>query len=824
MIIDLATLYQSALKKKAFEYQRLLALHPLGNRVLCLPTGSGKTATAILTWLYHRRNKTPNTPRRLVYCLPMRALVEQTRDLANDWITELKIDIPVCTLMGGEEEQRDWDVHPERDAILIGTQDMLLSRALNRGFAMSRYRWPMHFALLNNDCFWVMDEVQLSGSGLATSTQLQAFRDSFGTLGPAATWWMSATLEKDWLKTIDHQGSVELLPQTQLEKDDLKAGGELAKRFHAEKPVAALKRFSSESILDVHRSGTVTLVVVNTVNRARQIYASLEEAKPKRANRAAKSVQPERLLLHSRFRPPDRAEAYKKLRLADLICRDEKTPETEPAWEARVREYGIIVVATQVVEAGIDISAETMITDLAPWPSLVQRFGRCNRYGNQTGARIYWVDPGKKKENAAPYEPEDLEESRQKLAGLQNASPANLTTRGKLNQPPPVSVIRWHDFTGLFATEPDLAGGFTDVSRFVRDQERETDVYVYWRVFDKVPSKDEARVTAAEICSVPLGAELEALLKKRGCWLWNGESRLWQRLASKMVRPGMTLLLQRETGGYDALRGWTGNVSDLPDVQPPIGATPNDSQQNDFGAEANDWVKLTQHLKDAETCARELAKEFPVTPQERDALVLAAKWHDVGKNHQRWQESLQQLKPEPKGTGPWAKFPRNEYNRNRFRPTLRHEAASVLACWPKWVAGEEGWTALALYLVAAHHGKVRTVLRRRPRDREGIFGVAPCDKLQLAGWIDELVELEISPGRFGGKGDWNGQDEFDLLAPGWVEVIADLTGTAQSCGAIPDGEPKGLGPFRLAMFEAIVRAADAKASGFGPTKDEQRCN
>lgn len=47
--------------------------------------------------------------------------------------------------MGGEETDLDWDVWPEKPAILIGTQDMLLSRALNRGYGMNRYRWPMHF-------------------------------------------------------------------------------------------------------------------------------------------------------------------------------------------------------------------------------------------------------------------------------------------------------------------------------------------------------------------------------------------------------------------------------------------------------------------------------------------------------------------------------------------------------------------------------------------------------------------------------------------------------------------------------------------------------
>ena len=111
------------------------------------------------------------------------------------------------------------------------------------------------------------------------------------------------------------------------------------------------------------------------------------------------------------------------------------------------------------------------------------------------------------------------------------------------------------------------------------------------------------------------------------------------------------------------------------------------------------------------------------------------------------------------------------------------------------------------------------MLRRQSRDRKGVFGVGQGDKLQLTGWIDEPLELDLAPGRFNGRGEWNGEDEFELLAPSWVEVIADLFGAGASCNAIRDGEPKGLGPFRLAMLETIIRAADAKASSFGPRKD-----
>src|SRR5690606_15431559 len=124
-------------------------------------------------------------PRRLVICLPMRTLVEQTFGEAAKWLDahQLRWDgksshrgkVGLHLLMGGADAG-EWDIHPEADAILIGTQDMLLSRALNRGYGMARARWPMHFGLLNNDALWVLDETQLMGVGVRTSAQLEGLR------------------------------------------------------------------------------------------------------------------------------------------------------------------------------------------------------------------------------------------------------------------------------------------------------------------------------------------------------------------------------------------------------------------------------------------------------------------------------------------------------------------------------------------------------------------------------------------------------------------------------------------------------------------------
>ena len=187
------------------------------SRLIRIPTGMGKTLGVLVTWLLHRvEERNRNWPTRLVWCLPMRTLVEQTESEAHKLLAELKLvdRVDVHVLMGGVEAKH-WYDKPEKPAILIGTQDMLLSRALNRGYAMGRAAWPRAFGLLNTDAFWVMDEVQLMGVGLATSAQLQAFNEQDRTEKetadkPRCTWWMSATLQPKWLESPETEA---LLPE-----------------------------------------------------------------------------------------------------------------------------------------------------------------------------------------------------------------------------------------------------------------------------------------------------------------------------------------------------------------------------------------------------------------------------------------------------------------------------------------------------------------------------------------------------------------------------------------------------------------------------------
>src|SRR5205085_2830707 len=127
--------------------------------------------------------------------------------------------------------------------------------------------------------------------------------------------------------------------------------------------------------------GAQTLVVVNRVARARETFIALEKLyglTPARGRSQGAALVPEESiptlhLLHSRFRP------YERQAWTQLLS-------TQPD------ERGRIIVATQVIEAGVDLSSQLLISDLAPYASLVQRFGRCNRAGELTQARIFWVD------------------------------------------------------------------------------------------------------------------------------------------------------------------------------------------------------------------------------------------------------------------------------------------------------------------------------------------------------------------------------------------------------------------------------------------------
>lgn len=488
----LKTFFRDATGFSPYEWQVTVATGGLDG-ILPVPTGFGKTEGVALAWAW-RFAVLADEPRHLVYCLPMRTLVRQTVERLERCFQALKekrsLDVRVYQMMAGAIDE-EWARWPDKPSVLVGTQDQLLSRALNRGYAMSRFEWPVHFGFLNNDCRWVIDETQLMGPGLWTTAQLDWMRRKrFACVKPCRTTWMSATAGSGFLATADRQrDGLAHSPPIDLPFDS-DPHPEMRWRRAARRAaewLATGKAIASEIASEVdkgHQPGTLSLVICNTVDTAREVFQALPASRPK-------------ILLTSRFRRADRDEHEGRLL----------------EFERRRREHdgvpiaddpGLICVSTQVVEAGLDISAHQLWSELAPWPSVIQRLGRLNRDGrDQKATAWFWETPARdgskrRQERIGPYAPEDIAPAKKLLdaliplsKGKPFAEAIRLLEQQHANevaqalQPKPTPMPRALDVHGLFATERDVHGGFTDVSAFVRGMDPDADLTLFWRDWEK---------------------------------------------------------------------------------------------------------------------------------------------------------------------------------------------------------------------------------------------------------------------------------------------------------------------------------------------------
>ena len=815
--------------------------------VLIAPTGSGKTAGVTLGWAAHRLRTPEATPRRLVWCLPMRTLVEQTEAVVRDWFGRLQscrvgdglIPRPqdVHVLMGGVEAAR-WLDSPERPAVIIGTQDMLLSRALMRGYASSRAIWPMEFALLHLDSQWVFDEVQLMGTGRATSAQLEAFRrfDADRTTlkgsmhpAPARSLWISATLEPDWLRTVDFRtpdGDAVRRVEPQQERDGRLRGLATAKKELTRTHLAPESSKAADvdayidqlasAILDAHCPDRMTLIILNRVQRAQHLHGAL-------ARKMKKSSNPPTLaLVHGRFRPADRQREFQK-----VVGKDEQRGARD-----------VIVVATQAVEAGVDFSAAVLFSELAPWPSMVQRFGRANRYAElDAGADVRWIDllanvedDKAANELSRPYSVHDLEAAREHLQALTDVAPASLPPAGGVE--PPRRVIRRKDLDDLFDTDPDLTGFDVDVSPYVRDAD-DTDVRVFWRDLSEF-GDETPRPRAEELCAVPIGAARDWLKKarKQGAPIFVRDPQWrradgptgaappgWTRLTPVQDPwPGLVLLADVKAGGYCEASGFTGNLKPIASIvtddgEPGDGSTSppqighaeaggeSEAHDEDQRSEIGVHVLLSSHLRHVEAVAEDLCKALDVDSETRAAVVRAARWHDVGKVHDVFQHTMRRgLDGAEVGSdAPLAKTVTR--NLRHERAYFRHELASALA-----LLARETWSRdadLTAYLVAAHHGKVRMNLRALPRERPPSDPDRADARFARGIWEgDELKPVDLGAGeRWAG-----GRLTLSLMELGW-DALTGESWTERTRDLLTRH-----GPFHLAWMETLVRVADWRAS------------
>jgi CRISPR-associated endonuclease/helicase Cas3 len=409
---DFATFFEEVHGYQPFPWQTRLLGYLVDNEgkwpeVLDLPTGSGKTA-AMDVALFHLaleagKRMDRKAPVRIAFVVDRRLIVDDAHNRAKKLATALENPIHPATqkvaiqlkllsdnaapliarqLRGGIPREGDWARTPCQPTILCSTVDQVGSRLLFRGYGVSDSMKPVHAGLLGTDCLILLDEAHLAEpfrqtlkavelyageKWRAEGVQLPPFRTALLTATPGVQKLAPFKLdEADYQNEILTQRLAASKParlilagKAKVETDeDVAADNEaedLKSRLDtlAELVDQALKAAPAPAIA----------VVVNRVKRARALFTGLQQ------QYAHSEIDIELIIGPSR--PIDR-EAQANAALGPIRTGNSARPSRP-----------LIIIATQTIEAGVDIDFDAMITEAAPIDALRQRFGRLNRAGRK---------------------------------------------------------------------------------------------------------------------------------------------------------------------------------------------------------------------------------------------------------------------------------------------------------------------------------------------------------------------------------------------------------------------------------------------------------
>jgi len=367
-----------------FSYQQQVfdALREHKPVILQAPTGGGKTRASLYPFLYAcTRPEVIELPGQCIYSVPMRTLANQFVHEYHSTVQGYRQQYNLQTLqrVSLQTGERPEDPRFESD-LLFTTIDQTLSSFLSIPYALSTSLANFNAGAVLGS-YLVFDEFHLfpinrdgSGAFVTTLHMLQLLRN--------LTPWtlMTATFSHTFLGGLCKLlSAVEISPAT-TSFDDIPSEKGKERYFSVrEEPLCASHVW--DDLQENHRQRV--LAICNTVDRAIELATEL---------RRIVSPNVRVMLLHSHFFQQDRTNIEKSL--AGEFGEDKQSRSPEP----------IILVATQVVEVGLNITCEALHTEIAPASSVIQRAGRCARFTGERG-QVYIYDVPKNDKGEPQYAP-----------------------------------------------------------------------------------------------------------------------------------------------------------------------------------------------------------------------------------------------------------------------------------------------------------------------------------------------------------------------------------------------------------------------------------
>jgi len=328
-----------------------------GDAFLEAPTGSGKTIAALRWALNNRR-----AGERIFYLLPYQASIEAMADTLEKKFGKEYVAVLHARALDYAFREHFEGTGEYETAVAKAREEVELNRLAHKPikvatpFQLLKWlfglpRFEIGISEMVGGLF-VFDEIHAYDAHTVALIveMIKVLRKLGGRF-----LFMSATFP-EFIKTLLRDALDDELAEFTLKgdsKDEWTMRFLSQVRHHLRWHENSLEDLIPEAI-DAVRKGQRVLIVANRVAQAQGIYRRLSEV--------LNSVY----LLHSRFTRRDRVAKEKTVMNA---LRDEGRNEVN------------VLVATQVVEVSLDISFDTIFTEVAPVDDLLQRFGRVNRYG-----------------------------------------------------------------------------------------------------------------------------------------------------------------------------------------------------------------------------------------------------------------------------------------------------------------------------------------------------------------------------------------------------------------------------------------------------------
>ena len=371
-----------------------------------IPTGLGKTSV-IPIWLLALVSNNNRLPRRLVYIVNRRTIVDQATELVEsirnklrkaecevgsslytlvvalrNMATMTKSDseaIAISTLRGELADNKEWVFDPAKPAIIIGTVDMIGSKLLFSGYGDSRRVRPLHPSLLGCDTLVIHDEAHLTP---AFGALLHSIQKEQRQLRKVETEHLPQMRVMELSATHrDSSSSILQLDDADFHHDIIQ------QRFEAKKSLQLHSVEKSDS--DKKSESTICLekiVELALSYRDKKARVVIYVQKPDDAAKIAGLLKKE---------IGDNSATFVSVLTGEIRGheRDKLLERTafQPFLGKKAIDQTVYLVSTSAGEVGIDLHADHMVGDLTTLDSTIQRLGRVNRFGtNESSVDIVY--------------------------------------------------------------------------------------------------------------------------------------------------------------------------------------------------------------------------------------------------------------------------------------------------------------------------------------------------------------------------------------------------------------------------------------------------